>query len=92
MMDEPNCKTCVYYMMAPVPEGVPEGMGVETGQSSMGWCRRYPPTVIWIEGQQMSDPNIQPGSNSFMPAVHEAVWCGEHKAKGKVKVKGKGKK
>ncbi len=79
-MEEPSCKTCVYWMKSPEEEG------------PTGWCRRFPPSVLYIDApQNMRNPDMKPDVHSFMPAVHEEIWCGEYKFKGSGKGKGKGK-
>jgi hypothetical protein len=82
-MDEPSCKSCSFFMTAPEQEGAQP--------SQAGWCRRFPPTVLWIDSpNNMRNPDMQPDVHSFMPAVHEEIWCGEFKFKGSGKSK-KGK-
>lgn len=79
-MTEPSCKTCSFYMVSPENPG------------PSGWCRRYPPQVIFIDSPNMPGGNMKPDVHAFMPAIHEDLWCGEYQFKGSGKTKAKAKK
>ncbi len=88
-MDEKTCKTCIYFMVNPEAQKT-SWEAAAMGQT--GWCRRYPPSVLWIDSPNTPDPNMRPDVHSFMPAVHAEMWCGEYKFKGSGKSKSKSKK
>lgn len=49
----PSCKTCSFFLIEP--------------KDDLGFCRRYPPTLI----------NIEDELDSVFPVVAESDWCGE---------------
>lgn len=84
-MEQQCCKNCLFWMQSPPdPNQPPE-------QAFTGWCRRYPPRVLWIDSPNMPGAQMKPDVHSFMPAVHGDIWCGEYKPKPKGKNKGKAK-
>ncbi|MDJ0761551.1 MAG: hypothetical protein QNJ97_01065 [Myxococcota bacterium] len=94
-MEEPSCKSCMYWMQNPETQTSTSWTNPD-GQTNIGWCRRYPPHVLWIDSPNMPTQAMKPDVHSFMPAVHADLWCGEYKFKGsgksKTKAKGKGQK
>jgi hypothetical protein len=87
-MEPASCRTCMYWMQNPETQSA--AWGHDPGQT--GWCRRYPPRVLWIDSPNMPGPGMKPDVHSFMPAVHADLWCGEYKFKGSGKAKSKTKK
>lgn len=64
-MTKPECKDCRFWCEQEDPDA----------DTSVGECRRYPPTIPWREA---SDQVCPYDPNEF-PLIHEDDWCGEFK-------------